>query len=777
MKRTLLPLILFVLALALGLAGCGEKSYSVTAVFDDAAGSVVLSEEGKTADGTYKEGTEVTVTVSPKAGRSVASFAVNGTPQTLTGDSPFVYKFSVARDTEIEVTFTEAAYTVTLEKDFGEEMGTASLSAPENGTEYVSGELVTLTVTVNAGYLTERVQVGDETVELENGEYSFAVRGDTAVKVTLRAIGYYRVTVKPFDESMGSVRVTPKAEDDGTYREGTQVTLAVSAKYGYKLLSVKVNGSEISLDANGEYSFAATEDVSVEVSFDERETYKLTFYFDTEMCSMSYYGMNEEGKFGDISLQPDVPTALYEGETLFHVTPAGGYDIYYVAVNDEQVTLSERSFTLNIGAALQDEKGEIKVGVACVFVFTELESLAGVYDLGDDVWYYFTLEDPAVFEFSANNYVAYAAFYPMTQVDSDSDEWEMGEEPVFRFNEDDRTNYAICTFEAGSYMARFSASTGDGAASSKLTVTELAYLSFEIKGFRASSFVSLDGKYKLYLGEHYFALKDEKGNAIQTGVSRSTDGEGTHTHVTFGGKSYLLGTQKAELTTGSDTSIDGLTVVLFNDTERVNFRPDPLPGNVTIDESLAGTYAGVTADDTPVEGDLVVRGNTLTWNDKTVTLLKDLVPVTEEDIDNIGDFISIGYCEEEFCILLAESTEEGNSIALMTEGQTIVFTPKAEGGLVIEEKFRGTWTCKVQTAVLFGYTLVIGEDSIVVKDASGQVVPTTVGTHTYRDAPYPSFTVNGVTYFLYSVVERAGSSSLTVYPAVGTMTAINFVAG
>ena len=60
------------------------------------------------------------------------------------------------------------AYTVTLTKNFTDAMGTATLTpaAGENG-KYAKDTLVTLNVTVNAGYKLTSVKVGSEDVELE----------------------------------------------------------------------------------------------------------------------------------------------------------------------------------------------------------------------------------------------------------------------------------------------------------------------------------------------------------------------------------------------------------------------------------------------------------------------------------------------------------------------------------------------------------------------------------------------------------------------------------
>lgn len=108
---------LFLLALSVGLAACGETggtgggagsektTYLVTLTYDEAQGRAALS---PVRDGNrYEEGENVTVTVEPKSGRTISSFKVNGREMAL--DENNSYTFSVTGDTAVEAVIEAVA--------------------------------------------------------------------------------------------------------------------------------------------------------------------------------------------------------------------------------------------------------------------------------------------------------------------------------------------------------------------------------------------------------------------------------------------------------------------------------------------------------------------------------------------------------------------------------------------------------------------------------------------------------------------------------------------
>ena len=750
---------------ALGLAACGEKAkrFSVKAEFDATQGSVILSGEGAGDDGTYAEDASVTVTVTPNADYEVETFTVNGKQTSLSADGK--YTFTVKEDTTVKATFAlkpVETFSVTLVKQFTDEMGTASLSAPKNGEKYEKDELVTLTVSVNSGYLLESVTVGGEPVELEGGKYSFKARSDTEVTVSMRAVVYYTVTWTGFTEEEGSVNFSPAANADGKYREGTNVTFTVTPGKRYSLKSVKADGEEL-VPVEDVYSFSATKDTVVEVLFEQRTTFHVSVSLDEKMCDVTYIG--SDGQAPSLKAGADFKDGT---ELLVTVVLNGGYKLVSATVNDKPAELSGNGFSVTVSE-------DLSITVLCRWDVTGLQSLTGEYTLKDDTWYSFTLSEGTVFEFSADTYMGYAAVYQVAQVAEPGKD----EKPVWVFSD---TNHAFHAFEAGTYVARLSSNTGDGTATTKLTVTPIPYLGFEINGFQATSFVSLDGKYKLYMDTHYLAVKDKDGNAVDVKVTRTTDDKGVHTYVELGGKTYSLGTRKAALSSGDATSpTDGLIASLFIQEgstvkEQIDFRPDPLPKDVTIAQKLAGTYTGTTFDtdqpdggNIPVDGDLVVRGNTIKWGEKEITLLRSLAICSTAD--EIPENLSIGYCGEEIFLLFAILNGNVYQIRILSDSykNQITFSPKKDDGTVtIDQKYWGTW---VGTGTLNGYRFVIEEHNITItKD--GQPVETKLGKYESKGGTYPTFTLDGVEYYLGTVVRGSISvSAVANGKFLGTITA------
>ena len=138
-------IMLVVLTLCLiGAVACGKTSYTVTLAYDVTQGSVALSPAE--TDGKYTEGTEVTVTVTPKSGYEVNTFSVTGAADAAL-DNDGKYAFTVSADTTVSVTFREVlspVYAVTLSYD--EEKGSVSLLPQAADNKYEEGSEVTVQV-------------------------------------------------------------------------------------------------------------------------------------------------------------------------------------------------------------------------------------------------------------------------------------------------------------------------------------------------------------------------------------------------------------------------------------------------------------------------------------------------------------------------------------------------------------------------------------------------------------------------------------------------------
>lgn len=134
---------------------------------------------------------------------------------------------------------------VSVSLDFDGEQGFASLSDPQNGTEYLKGESVTLTVTPKSGYATEKVEINGERVTLTKGELTFTLSKDTVINVKFTS----SLLIVENNEEKGAVSLS-SPQNGEYYVQGEQVTVSITPKNHFTLSSVLKNGVEASFTNN-----------------------------------------------------------------------------------------------------------------------------------------------------------------------------------------------------------------------------------------------------------------------------------------------------------------------------------------------------------------------------------------------------------------------------------------------------------------------------------------------------------------------------------------------
>ncbi len=189
-KNRLLAGVLLALLAAVSLcaAACttpAAQTYTVSLVYEEEGGSVSLSPDAE--NGTYAEGTEVTVQVSPKSGYETTGFSVTGHSDAALSEDG-TYTFPVQADTTVSVTFAEKtlpSYVLTL--DYNEEQGSVSLSPASDDRRYPAGTEITVGVTPAEGYAVDTFTVNGEPAALSGeGEYTFEIGANTAIQVTFQ---------------------------------------------------------------------------------------------------------------------------------------------------------------------------------------------------------------------------------------------------------------------------------------------------------------------------------------------------------------------------------------------------------------------------------------------------------------------------------------------------------------------------------------------------------------------------------------------------------------
>ena len=294
------------------------------------------------------EGTKISVLFSPDSGYRIKNLKVNGSAKTASSS----YDVTVNADTSIEVEF-EAIPATTC---------TLSIKATGNGSASYSGTTIkgttksftvnegtkaTITFTPDAGYRIKSLKVNGS-AKTASSSYAVTVNADTSVEVEFEAIPEnppatttYTLSIKATGNGSASysgttIKGTTKSF---TVNEGTKAMITFSPDAGYRIKSLKVNGS--SKTASTSYEVTVNADTSVEVEF---EAIPVTTY----TLSIKATGNGSASYNSETIRNNSMSFKVNEGATaVVSFTPDNGNRIKTVKVNDNDVTsnLSNNSYT------------------------------------------------------------------------------------------------------------------------------------------------------------------------------------------------------------------------------------------------------------------------------------------------------------------------------------------------------------------------------------------------------------------------------------------------
>ena len=174
--------------------------------------------------------------------------------------------------------------------------GAGTITAP---TGAVAGETVTFTVTTNAGYQLDNVEVTygysqavlDYTYDPTTGVYSFVMPDDDVKIFADYSVGNYSITTSVLPSEGGSIDVVSEAE------AGETVAFTVVTNIGYALVSVTVTvdatGQEVDVNDNGDgtYSFVMPEgDVTIRAYYSHIAHHVNVIYIPQEGGTGYFYG-------------------------------------------------------------------------------------------------------------------------------------------------------------------------------------------------------------------------------------------------------------------------------------------------------------------------------------------------------------------------------------------------------------------------------------------------------------------------------------------------------
>ena len=197
--------------------------------------------------GIYMDGLSATLNATPNFGYLFENWTENGEIVSTSAE----YTFKVLEDKSLVANFFDAQSVL------------ISINIEESGVvtgvgTYNSGDTVTVTATANEGYAFVNWTEDGEVVSAES-EYSFVITEDR--NLTANFIEIYDVTLSINIEGSGSVT------GDGTYSNGSTVTVVATANENYAFVSWTLNEEVVSTET--EYSFVITEDVELQANFIE----------------------------------------------------------------------------------------------------------------------------------------------------------------------------------------------------------------------------------------------------------------------------------------------------------------------------------------------------------------------------------------------------------------------------------------------------------------------------------------------------------------------------
>ncbi len=322
-----------------------------------ASGSGSISYNGTSiANGTQNfsvnEGSSVTLTFTPNSGYRLASVKVNNTDVTSQVSNNQFTISNISKNTTVEVAFQMISYSLSITSSAG---GTISYNSVKvsDGTQNFSvnsGSSVTLAFTPNIGYRLASVKVNDTDVtsQVSNNQYTISnISQNTSVVVTFEAIPTYSLSITTSAGGTvlyNSIYVTNGSRSFSVY-EGSSATMTITPNYGYRLVSVKVNDTDVTSQVlNNQYTISnITQNADVIVTFEEIPP--LTYSLNISASVGGTVSYNSE------SVSEGTKTYyVNEGSSAtLTITPNAGYRLASVKVNNTDVTsqVSNNKYTIS----------------------------------------------------------------------------------------------------------------------------------------------------------------------------------------------------------------------------------------------------------------------------------------------------------------------------------------------------------------------------------------------------------------------------------------------
>ncbi len=203
------------------------------------------------------ENTEVTLTVTPPAGKQILDLLLDGVSvyDDIVGSQ---YTFNISQNTVVTVTFEnipeEEKYSLTLPSEV-----IANVSNLEN---ILKNTEITLTVSVPAGKFLDQLKVNNAVVSVSNNKYTFNITQNTVVTVIFGDIDPGETTYK----LTLPAGVTANVANLDRIVENAEVTLTVTPPAGKEIDELFLDGVPVYVIDN-QYTFNINQNIVVTVTF------------------------------------------------------------------------------------------------------------------------------------------------------------------------------------------------------------------------------------------------------------------------------------------------------------------------------------------------------------------------------------------------------------------------------------------------------------------------------------------------------------------------------
>ena len=323
--------------LSITASGSGSASYNNTTI------------RSKTSTFTVNEGTSATITFSPDAGYRIKSVKVNNSTVSVSNNQYTIS--SINSNTTVSVEFeaippTTYTLSITASGNGSASFNNTTIRSKTSTFTVNEGTSATISFSPDAGYRIKSVKVNNSAVSVSNNQYTISsINANTSVSVEFEAIPptTYTLSITASGNGSASYNNTTIRSKTSTFtvNEGASAAITFSPDTGYRIKSVKVNNSAVSV-SNNQYTISsinANTSVSVEFEAIPPTTYTLSItasgngsasYNNTTIRSKTSTFIVNEGTSATIAFSPDA-----------------GYRIKSVKVNNSTVSVSNNQYTVS----------------------------------------------------------------------------------------------------------------------------------------------------------------------------------------------------------------------------------------------------------------------------------------------------------------------------------------------------------------------------------------------------------------------------------------------